>query len=378
MQRKTLLFGGAALLTFVPIGTAFAQRERERERGERERAEARADELEKARRAMTGFAYAFGDDRERPRLGISTEASGMRDTLGLLVTDVTKDGPAAKAGLEEGDRIQAVNGVNLRLSRDDAGEEDMEGVATRRLIRALGKAKIGDEVDLRVWSNGSVKSVKVKTVSVEDLERSQYGDSFKEFEGSDRASLGIGLGSMGSRRDTLGVLITSVVADGPAEKAGVIEGDRIQSINGVDLRVPAEDAGDMGMSSSRWRRLTRELEKAKAGDDVELRIYSGGSTKSVRVKTVKQSELRDHGGEAFFFNGDVPRAFVMPRGGMAAPFRTMIRPNITELRVAPRIRSEAVRELMPKIRAMELKPSDRGLLLPKVAPAKRIRRVVTI
>lgn len=374
MQRKTLLFGGAALLTLVPLGRAFAQRERERERGERERAESRADELEKARRGMTAFAYAFGDDRERPRLGISTEASGVRDTLGLLVTDVTKDGPAAKAGIEEGDRLQAVNGVNLRLSRDDAGEEDMEGVATRRLIRALGKAKIGDEVDLRVWSNGSVKSVKVKTVSIQDLERSQYGDSFKEFD--DRASLGIGLGSMGSRRDTLGVLITSVVPDGPAEKAGLIEGDRIQSINGVDLRVPAEDAGDMGMSGSRWRRLTRELEKAKAGDDVELRVYSAGSTKSVRVRTVRQSELRDHGGEAFFFNGDMPRAFTLPRGGMA-PFRTMIRPNITELRVAPKIRAEAMRELMPKIRTMQYKQPAPGLLLPKLAPT-RIRRVITI
>jgi hypothetical protein len=241
----------------------------------------------------------------------------------------------------------------------------MEGVATRRLIRALGKAKIGDEVDLRVWSDGSVKAVKVKTVSVEDLERSQFGDNFKEFEGSDRASLGIGLGSMGSRRDTLGVLITSLVPDGPAEKAGVIEGDRIQSINGVDLRVPAEDAGDMGMSSSRWRRLTRELEKAKAGDDVELRIYSGGSTKSVRLKTVKQSELREHGG-AFFFNGDFPRAFAFPHGSMA-PLRTLIRPNISQLRLEPKIRAM---ELLPKIRA-------ETRVLPKIAPG-RIRRVITI
>ncbi|MGH7696973.1 MAG: PDZ domain-containing protein [Gemmatimonadaceae bacterium] len=358
MQRKTLLFGGVAVLTLAPLGTPSAQTARERERA---RAEARADELEKARRGMTAFAYAFGDDRERPRLGISTEASGMRDTLGLLVTDVTTDGPAAKAGIEEGDRIQAANGVNLRLSREDAGEEDMEGVATRRLIRTLGKAKIGDEVDLRVWSNGSVKNVKVKTVSVDVLERGRWGEDFKEFEGSDRASLGIGLGSMGSRRDTLGVLITSVTADGPAEKAGLIEGDRIQSINGVDLRVPAEDAGDMGMSSSRWRRLTRELEKAKAGDEVELRVYSAGSTKSVRVKTVKQSELREHGG-AFFMGGDVPRAFAFPRGQMSLPFKTMIRPGITQLRVAPDIR------IAPRI------------VVPKIAPAMptKIRRVITI
>lgn len=365
---------GLAALIAVPAATGAAQqrereRERERAREREDMARERAEELAKARRDMTGWAYAMTmDDRDRPRIGISTEASGMRDTLGLLVTDVTKDGPAAKAGIEEGDRIQSVNGVNLRLSREDAGEEDMEGVAQRRLIRTLGKAKIGDEVDLRVWSNGSVKTVKVKTASAEDLERSRLGDSFREFEGSDRATLGIGLGSMGSRRDTLGVLITAVTPDGPAEKAGLIEGDRIQSINGVDLRVPVEDAGDMGMSSSRWRRLTRELEKAKAGDEVELRVYSGGSTKTVRVKTVRQGELRDHGGAFFFNDGAFPGVFAFPRGEMRLPFKTMIRPGVTQLRVQPDIRMDIRPQVAPRI------------VIPKVSPAPlaRIRRVITI
>lgn len=360
MQRKTLVFGGLAVLVLAPFASAIGQRERERAD-----ARARQDELEKARR---GFAYAFVmDDRDRPRLGISTDASGVRDTLGLLVTDVTADGPAAKAGIEEGDRIQSVNGVNLRLSREDAGEEDMEGIATRRLIRTLGKAKIGDEVDLRVWSNGSVKSVNVKTVSVEELEKRNVERFQTHFEGEDRASLGIGLGSMGSRRDTLGVLITSVVTDGPAEKAGLIEGDRIQSINGVDLRVPAEDAGDMGMSSSRWRRLTRELDKVKAGDEVELRVYSSGASKSVRIKTVKASELREHGG--FFFGGDMPGVMAFPRGAMTLPFKTQIAPKLQQLRIGPGARGIQL--------GQQIEPR---LVLPRMAPVAmpRIRRVITI
>jgi serine protease Do len=354
MNRKTYAIGGLAALLIVPAAVGQAQQRQERER----RAE---QELEKARRAATGFAYAFAsEDRDRPRLGISTQASGKRDTLGLLVSDVTADGPAAKAGIEEGDRLQSINGVNLRLARDDAGEEDMEGIATRRLIRALGNAKIGDEVELRVLSNGTVKTVKVKTVSVEDLE----GRQFDKMESDDRAALGVGLGSSGSRRDTLGILIASVSDDGPAEKAGLIEGDRIQSINGVDLRVPAEDAGDWGMSSSRARRLTRELEKIKPGDDVELRVYSGGTTKSVRLKAVKASDIKEHGG---FFFGDMPGAMAFPRMPMAMP-RTPMAPGLMRYRLGP------------QLEALQLKEEHVPRRLPKIAPtsAKRIRRVITI
>ncbi len=348
MDRKSLTLGGLAALMLVPTAGSAAQERRQ--------------EADKARRAATAMSWAFSvDDPERPRIGVSTQASGKRDTLGLLVSDVTADGPAAKAGIEEGDRIQSINGVNLRLAREDAGEDDMEGVATRRLIRALGNAKIGDEVELRVLSNGTVKTVKLKTVSVEDLEGHQFG----RYESDNRAALGVGIGSSGSRRDTLGILIASVFEDGPAEKAGLIEGDRIQSVNGVDLRVPAEDAGDWGMSSARARRLTRELEKIKPGDDVQLRVYSGGTTKSVSLKAVKASELKEHGG---FFFGDMPGAMVLPRTPMAMP-RTRIGPNVIRYRMNPQGAAiQLEQELAPR------------LSLPKVAPATaaKIRRVITI
>ena len=39
----------------------------------------------------------------------------MRDTLGLLVTEVTSGEVAEKARIEEGDRLASVNGTDLRL-----------------------------------------------------------------------------------------------------------------------------------------------------------------------------------------------------------------------------------------------------------------------
>jgi hypothetical protein len=70
-------------------------------------------------------------------------------------------------------------------------------------------------------------------------------------------------------------------------RPGIVEGDRVNAINGVSLRVATEDAGDPYMSSTRINRYRRELGKVKIGDDVELRVCPAvrrrrcGSSRSV-------------------------------------------------------------------------------------------------
>ena len=290
----------------------------------------------RAETAPRAFAYTLGDP-DRPMIGISTRGSGKRDTLGLLVESVTRDGPAEKAGIEEGDRLVAVNGVNLRLAPADAGEPDMEGIANRRLIRELEKQKAGDEVELRVYRDGNVRTVRVKTVAADELNQGTFVMSNGRFSrlSADRAALGISLGGNGSRRDTLGVLIVGVADDSPAEKGGIDEGDRIAAINGVDLRVAREDAGDRQAASARINRLNREMEKVKAGDAVELRVYSAGQVKTVRVEAVKASEIQ---GDTFLFGSPSGiRSITVPRAGtirvrpptvQTSPGRTMLKTDV--------------------------------------------------
>src|SRR5581483_3543430 len=115
--------------------------------------------------AMRGFI-----DQPRAVIGITTTSSSTkRDTLGVLVASVHEGSPAEKAGIEEGDRIASINGVSLKLAPADVGDYEMAGAMTRRLTRELDKLKPGDEVDLRVVSSGQTKTVKVKTVSPDDL-----------------------------------------------------------------------------------------------------------------------------------------------------------------------------------------------------------------
>lgn len=241
-------------------------------------------------RAPYARAFTVSADNPRAVIGVSTSVgTGARDTLGLLVSAVTRNSPAEKAGIEEGNRVSMINGVSLKLAAADLGDPDMERLMSRRLTRELDKVKPGDDVNLMVYGGGQTRSIKVKTVDPDSLYETTRS-VYRRLD--DRATLGVGLASTGSRRDTLGVFVMSVDEEGPAARAGIEEGARIASINGVDLRVAREDAGDEFVSGTRLNRLEREMNKLKAGDAVDLRIYQNGTTKTVKVTTTAHSELR--------------------------------------------------------------------------------------
>ena len=276
-----------------------------------------------------------GEDSNRAVLGISTRSTGKRDTLGLLVESITSGSPAEKAGLEEGDRIASVNGVNLKLAPADAGAPEMRGLMTQRLQREMKKAKPGDEVKLNVYADGQYKAVTVKTESATQLDSTRHTSLFASRE--NRAAAGLGLGGGGSARDTLGLLVVSVVNNGPADKAGIGEGDRIQSINGVDLRIPASEAQEGDLLGAKEERFSREIGKLKPGDTADLKVYSDGSVKDVKITLAKSSDVypdRGMGNFHFDFNGDGSAMRMAPMPAMAP-----MPPMPPSVNVTPRVRT---------------------------------------
>ena len=96
-----------------------------------------------------------------------------------------------------------------------------------------------------------------------------------------RAFLGVTLGYSGGERDTLGALVSGVVPDGPAERAGIDAGNRIAAVNAVSLRIDPESIGENGAGESSIRRAARALSLLAPGDEVELRVFSGGRFRTV-------------------------------------------------------------------------------------------------
>ena len=256
---------------------------------------------------------------DRPMLGVTlADESERADTLGLRVDDVRENSPAAKAGIKDGDRLQSINGVSLRADRADAGEEDYDGVLLRRLQREMAKVEDGDTVTLRVYSEGRARDVRVATVSPQSLYEGERGMLRRTT--NDRAVIGVSTQPSGNMRDTLGVFVSAVTEEGPAAKAGLVEGDRIAAINGVSLRVAREDAGDHQVASAKAARLRSELDKVTAGAVVELTVISAGRSRTVRVTTAKASELPGNGVQVWGY-GTTPEALeeAMGRVRMAMP-----------------------------------------------------------
>lgn len=130
----------------------------------------RADALEPDVAPALARTAVWGVDEDRAALGLSVTTTGtVRDTLGAFVMSVVPGGPAERAGVYEGARIMAVNDVDLRLAPADTGDRVIAAATANRLERALDKLEAGDEVTLRVYDDGRVREVRVRTAKASDV-----------------------------------------------------------------------------------------------------------------------------------------------------------------------------------------------------------------
>ena len=204
-----------------------------------------------------------------------------------------------------------------------------------------------------------------------------------------RAALGLELRTTGTRRDTLGVFVEAVTPKGPAETAGIIEGDRIAAINGVDLRTQAGDTDDSYANGLAAHRLGREVQKLTPGSRVNLRIYSGGRFRDVQVTAGKASDvMRLSNRFEFMMPGmDGMREFDGPDLMMFGPDSRMMREHLEPLmkermeplmkeRIEPMTR-ERIEPLLRQFNSLPRKIQIRTPVRSRIAPI-RIQRTYRV
>lgn len=174
---------------------------------------------------------------------------------GVVIGKVLPDSPAAKAGLRENDVITQVNGQNV------------EGAVQFR--RVIHEIPAGRKVQLTVWRDGRSQTIETTLGKAEEGRRSWIQAAPRTFTyrvpampeipdipgfewngtimnvarprlGIEAEELNDQLASYFGVSDGEGILVRSVNAESPAEKAGIKAGDVITSLNGEKLHSVGE------------------------------------------------------------------------------------------------------------------------------------------
>jgi serine protease Do len=195
------------------------------------------------------------------------DSLGLKKAEGALVAEPQANGPAAKAGIESGDVITAVNGETVKDARE--------------LARTIGSLAPGSAVKLNVLHKGQDKTISLNlgqlpnTLEAKaDVDNNDKGSATR---GTDVPKLGLTLAPAnsvaGAGKD--GVVVTDVDPKSAAAERGFKEGDVILEVAGKSVT----NVGDV-----------REAIAAARSDNknsVLMRVKSGGSSRFVAIPLAK-------------------------------------------------------------------------------------------
>ena len=186
------------------------------------------------------------------------DSLGMKKAEGALVDSAQPGSPAAKAGLQPGDVITAVNGTSVKDARG--------------LARQIAGLTPDSSVKLDVLRNGATRSVSVTLGRMPGQQQANAGNTQQEpANGVPHLGLRVAPASDVDGAGQQGVVVIGVDPDGPAAEAGFQTGNVILDVGGKTVSTGADVA-----------KALREA-KAQGKHDVLMRVKSGNTTQFVAV-----------------------------------------------------------------------------------------------
>jgi serine protease Do len=194
------------------------------------------------------------------------DSMGLKQAQGALVADPQKDGPAAKAGIESGDVITAVNGQSIKDARE--------------LARIIGGFAPGSTAKLDVLHKGKSKVV---SLALGQLPNSQEAKADidadgKGAQGTDVPRLGMTVAPAGKVDGSgkVGVVVTKVEPKSAAADRGLKKGDVILEVAGKSVSNPTDvrEALDAARADKKSSVLMR-LRSGDASHYVALPLANG-------------------------------------------------------------------------------------------------------
>ena len=210
------------------------------------------------------------------------EKAGYPHATGVFISSVAPDGPAEKAGIEDGDICYLFNGVKVEdpAHLGKLVRERKEGEKVAVVIYREGKEK---KLFVKLDRRAPLPSIKdeLGAYSVKDLSEI-LSDAYKStnklyLKSCARGHLGMALMDLNediapyfSVKKGEGVLVFSVETDSPAAKAGIKGGDVVASVNGSAVGTASDIIGELA-----------EIEK---GDKVSFDVLRKGVKKSFELE----------------------------------------------------------------------------------------------
>jgi serine protease Do len=155
------------------------------------------------------------------------DSLGLKQAQGAIVDAPQPGSPAAKAGIEAGDVITAINGNAVKDSRD--------------LARRIGMMAPGSAVKFALVRNGESKTLSV-TLGQMPMEKQAKAETTQPAPETAGPQLGLQLApatDVAGSGDQ-GVVIVNIDSDGPAAQHGLQTGDVILAVSGKQVTNPAD------------------------------------------------------------------------------------------------------------------------------------------